>query len=134
MPTPALQTADDLRRVAQLLSDTADAYNARLKTEAPHLDSGQVFARLNEEQRLRSIANQLHFEAAERTLSGGVDEQSQLESTLRQAQDKLNRFKQFATALDLFADLLVLGGAILAGKPKTILAALKEVRRDVKAG
>lgn len=128
---PALQTPEQVRAVAQLLSDAADAYNQRLKAEAARLSSGEVFARLQEEQRLRGVANQLFFEAAARTLESAVDAQSALEATLREASARLARFEHFAHVLQLVADLLVLGGAIVARKAPTVIAALKEVRKDL---
>jgi len=127
----ALQTEDDVRAIALMLSDAADAYNARLKIEAATLSSGEVFARLQEEQRLRGISNQLYFEAAQRTLDATLDDQAALAETLKHAQAQMAAFRKFALVLDLVADLLVLGGAILAGKPAPLLAALKEVRTDV---
>ena len=132
-PDPALQNPEYLRRVAALLSDCADAYNARLKAEAAALDSGAVYARLQEEQRLRGIANQLHFEAASRTLAEGAGQQQVLEEAIRQAGAKLAAFRSFARVVDLIGDLLALAGALVAGKPAPILAALREVRRDVRA-
>lgn len=133
MTTPALQTPDEVRAVAQLLSKAADAYNTRLKAEAATLSSGDVFARLQEEQRLRGIANQLYFEASRRTLAAAVDDQAALEATLADAASKFAEMERSAQVFELVADLLVLGGAIVSGKPTPILAALNEVRQDVAA-
>ncbi len=127
----ALQTPDDVRHAAQMLSKAADAYNTRLKVEAATLASGEVFARLQEEQRLRGIANQLYFEASQRTLAEAVDDQSALESTLADADACFASFERFERVLELMADLLVLGGAIVSGKSSPILAALGEVRKDI---
>jgi hypothetical protein len=137
MTTPALQKAEDLQTVAALLSEIADNYNARLRAEAANLTTAQVFVRLQEEQRLRSLANQMHFEANDLILDDVVDDQSRLESSLSKAKKKVKQFEDFARALDLVADILVLAGAILAGKPGPIIASLKEVREDIteaKAG
>lgn len=131
MITPALQTPAEIRTAAQLLTTSADAYNTRLKAQAPHLTSGEVFARLGEEQRLRSIANQLYFEASKRTLSAAVDDQSALEATLASAGTAFAHIAHFEGVLELAADLLVLGGAIVSGKVPTIVAALAEVRKDI---
>ncbi len=129
----ALQSADDVRTVAQLLSKSADAYNRRLKKEAARLSSGDVFARLQEEQRLRGVANQLYFEATQRTLAAALDDQSALEATLVAAEADFASIARFEHVLELMADLLVLGGAIVSGKSSPILAALDEVRRDLAA-
>lgn len=129
--TPALQTADDVRSAAHLLSDSADAYNTRLKAEAGSLSSGEVFARLQEEQRLRGIANQLYFEASQRTLTDAIDDQAELETTLATAAGRFATIEKFEHVMDLMTDLLVLGGALISGKPSPLLAALKEVRQDV---
>ena len=130
----ALQTPDEVRAVALALSHAADAYNKRLKAEAARLSSGEVFARLQEEQRLRGIANQLWFEASQRTLVAAVDDQASLESTLAEVEAGFGSMARFDAVLELIADLLVLGGAIVSGKVSPILAALDEVRRDVAQG
>lgn len=121
-----------VQATAKLLSDVADAYNQRLKLEAPKLDGAEVYARLQEEQRLRSISNQLYFEAAQRVLDDAVDDQKQLEADLGKAKARLKKIEDWSQALDLVADLLVLAGALLARKPGPIVAALKEVREDIK--
>lgn len=121
-----------VQATAKLLSDVADAYNQRLKLEAPKLDGAEVYARLQEEQRLRSISNQLYFEASQRVLDDAVDDQNQLEADLGKAKTRLKKIEDWSQALDLVADLLVLAGALLARKPGPIVAALKEVRDDIK--
>lgn len=118
--------------VAQLLSEIADAYNERLKAEAPRLSQAEAYARLQEEQRLRSISNQLYFEAAQSVLDSGLDDQKKLESDLTKAKASLAKIQEWSKALDLVADVLVLAGALAARKPGPIVAALKEVRKDLK--
>ncbi|GKS90138.1 hypothetical protein [Acidovorax sp. SUPP2539] len=131
-PFPIFGDIAAVQATAKLLSDVADAYNKRLKLEAPKLDGAEVYARLQEEQRLRSISNQLYFEAAQRVLDDAVDDQKQLEGDLAKAKERLKKIEDWAQALDLIADLLVLAGALLARKPGPIVAALKEVRDDIK--
>lgn len=121
-----------VQAVAKLFSELADAYNVRLKEEAPNLNASDVYARLQEEQRLRSISNQLYFEAADRVLQDAVDDQQKLESDLDRAKAHLKTIEDWAAALDLIADMLVLAGALLARKPGPIVAALKEVREDLQ--
>jgi hypothetical protein len=130
---PIFNDVASVQAVAKLFSDLADSYNERLKAEAPNMDGSEVYARLQEEQRLRSISNQLYFEAAERILAEAVDDQRQLEEDLDKAKTRLKKIQDWAAALDLVADLLVLAGALLARKPGPIVAALKEVREDIKA-
>ena len=130
---PALQSADEVRTAAHLLSNSADAYNKRPKAQAANLSRGEVFARLQEEQRLRGIANQLYFEASQRTLSDAVDDQADLETTLGTASDRFATIEKFEHVMALMTDLLVLGGAIISGKASPLIAALKEVRKDVAA-
>lgn len=130
----ALQTPDEVRSAAQWLSKAADAYNKRLRSEAAALSSGDVFARLQEEQRLRGIANQLFFQASQRTLSVAIDDQAALEATLASADARFASLARFEHVVELVADLLVLGGAIVSGKSSPILAALDEVRKDLAAG
>lgn len=129
---PVFTDAQSVQAVATLFSELADTYNIRLKDEAPNLRGSEVYARLQEEQRLRSISNQLYFEAADRVLQGVVDDQDRLEGDLKKAKARLKKIEERAAALDLFADLLVLAGALLARKPAPIVAALKEVRDDLK--
>lgn len=131
--TPALQTADDVRAAARELIAAADAYDRRLKAQANQLSSGEVFARLQEEQRLRGVANQLFFEASRRTLALELDDQRALLGTLTLATERLASFDEFEQVTSLVTDLLVLGGAIVAGKASPLLAALNEVRQDVVA-
>lgn len=131
--TPALQTADDVRAAAQHLLAAADVYNRRLKVEAGQMSSGDVFARLQEEQRLRGIANQLFFEASQRTLAFALDDQAALIATLTTATGRLSSFAKFERVTALVSDLLVLGGAIVSGKLSPLVAALKEVRLDIAA-
>ncbi len=131
--TPALRTADDVRAAAHQLTAAADAYDRRLKAEAGALSSGEIFGRLQEEQRLRGIANQLFFEASRRTLDFELDDQQALVDTLAQATQRLASFDKFEHVTSLVTDLLVLGGAIVSGKASPLLAALKEVRHDVAA-
>jgi len=132
-PQPIFGDVASVQATAKLLSDVAEAYNERLKKEAPNLDGADVYARLQEEQRLRSISNQLYFEAAQRVLEESLDDQKALEVDLKKASERLKKIEDWAQALDLVADLLVLAGALLARKPGPIVAALKEVRDDIKA-
>jgi hypothetical protein len=126
-----MSSEDSVRTVAQLLSDVADAFADRLKAEAPNLSQGEIVARLQEDQRLRSLANQLYFEASDMALADAVDDEQALSRTLAQAKSKLAQIKRWQDALELLADVLVLAGALAAGKPGPILSSLKEVRSDL---
>lgn len=130
---PALAKADQLRAVATLLTQAADNYIAWLKESAPDLDSGEVYARLQEDFQLRSLSNQMYFEASNLTLSVAIAEQQELEKAIGDANAKLEAFQDYATTLDLVSDLIALAAAILTGKPNLIFAALKEVWSDVEA-
>lgn len=132
MPADGFHTADQLRALGERLSDAADAFSARLKQESPELDSGQIYARLQEEQRLRGMANQLYFEASQLTIQQAVAGQKNLDDQLQLANAKIKSFHKFQNALDLVADLIALGGAVLAGKPSPIVAAIGEVAKDVQ--
>lgn len=126
-----MSTEESVRAVAQLLSDVADAFADRLKTEAPSLTQGEVMARLQEDQRLRSLANQLYFEASEMALAQVVDDERALSETLVEAKSKLAQIQQWQDALQLLADVLALAGALAAGKPGPIVSSLKEVRSEL---
>src|SRR4051812_12873828 len=114
----AMATAEQVQRVAALLSEIADAFNERLKAESGKLAQGEVYARLQEEQRLRSISNQLYFEAANMVLADAVADQQDLEERLGEARARLAQIQAWAAALDLVADVLVLPGALIARKPQ----------------
>jgi hypothetical protein len=128
-----LDSTEKLRKLGMMLSDAADAFNQRLRAEAATLTNGERFARLQEEQMLRMKANQLFFEASRLTIQDALNDQAELEAVLTKAQTKIAQFQQFQDTLDLVADLLSLGGAIISGRPSVIFAALKEVRKDVMA-
>lgn len=130
--SPILQDVEAVKRVALLFSDLAGAYNERLKAEAPNLLQSEVYARLQEEQRLRSLSNQLYFEAAKRILADALDDQQKLEQNITKAEHTLKTIQSWQKVLDLVADVIVLAGSLVAGKPGPIIAALTEVREDIK--
>jgi hypothetical protein len=130
---PGIMTTEgSVRAVATLLSELADAFADRLKQEAPNLTQGEIVARLQEDQRLRSLSNQLYYEAADMALAEAVDDENALTDTLQKAKGQLAQIKQWQSALELLADVLVLAGALAAGKPGPILSSLNEVRGDLK--
>jgi hypothetical protein len=131
MPADGFQTPDQLRALAQRLADAADSYADRLRSEAANMTSDQIYPRLQEDQRLRGMANQLFFEASNHTISEALPGQTELDGTLTKAADKIKKFQRFENALEIVADLIALAGAVLAGKPGPVIAAIDEVAKDV---
>jgi hypothetical protein len=124
-------TSDEMRDVATQLSAVADAFNVRLKAEAKNLTQGEIMARLQEDQRLRSLSNQLYFEAADLDLSSVANDVAGLGDAVERAKDVLANIQQWQDALELMADILVLAGALAAEKPGPIVSAFKEVQADL---
>ena len=64
----------------------------------------------------------------------GLDEaQKSVIDLVDTANARMRKIKEMAQFIDLVADLLLLATATYAAKPRPIIAALKEVRRDVEA-
>ena len=125
-----------VRAVAQQLSLAADHYNARLKTQAAagHLDSGSIYLRLQEEQRLRGMANQLWFESADLRLASAGGDLAALHDAVGIAAERIAAMQRDAAVLDVVADLLALAAALLSRKPQTVVVALEALRHDVTLG
>jgi hypothetical protein len=122
----------DLETAAQRLSDCADAFNATIKEAiaAGQLDREAAFQHLAREQMLRSLANQLHFDAALGVVAGLTATQADLDAALDAATTKIRSLQRFSAVLTLVADVLALGAAISARQPAVIVAALNCVRND----
>jgi hypothetical protein len=128
---PAVGTLN-LEAAAQRLSDCADAFNGSMKKAMTEGQIGrdEAFQCLAREQMLRSLANQLHFDAALGEIMGLTATQAELDIALDAATGKIRAFHKFSDALTLIADVLALAAAIAARKPAVILASLKSVRED----
>lgn len=123
-------TADSLRSIANSLSDVAGAYNELLKKDPPS-NGGDVYARLQEETRLRSIANQLYFQASNLTLQDGDYSVQALQQSIDDAGAKLKELDDLKKGIEVMADVLVLGGAIMAKKAGPIISSLQELKSDL---
>ena len=128
-----IDKAEEYRRLGQKYSDAADTYNAHLKANASTLTMQQIFPLIQHEMSLRQTANRMFFEASRLEIEAGKTDVAELNAAVAEANEALKRIDRLRDVLDLVADLLVLGSAVIAGKPGPILAALQEVKSDVEA-
>jgi uncharacterized protein YgfB (UPF0149 family) len=131
----ALATTEDVEALADRLSAAADGFNENLKAllRAGAIDEARAYALLHDEQTLRTQANALYFQAAQRVVTGLTVAQADMLETIGEAAERLKKISDLRVFLDLAADLIAFAAAASSGKPKVIVAALKEVRNDIKA-
>jgi len=129
----ALQTPDELRALAKCLTDSADAYDERLKrdVDSGNLSDQDVYARFSEERMLRDKAKLLYLNAATRTVQGLAEEQQKIEDSVGKANRIIKELQDFRKVLAVVAHLIGLAGAVVSGKPAMIVAALKALRDDI---
>lgn len=130
----ALASAKEVEQLATSLSDSANALHARLMQAIKNQEIGLDEARVafQQESALRQQADSLYIEAATLIVAGLDIPQKELMETIQEANKRIAKIKKVATLLDLLADVLALTMAAYTAKPKLILAALKEVKQDVK--
>jgi hypothetical protein len=129
----ALETAKQVEQLADALTASADAIHARLMQAIKDKEISKEAARthLQDEATLRQRANALYLDAALHIVKDLKLTQTELLGTIAEGSEKLKKLKQIAAFLDFIADVLALSTAIYAGKPPVILAAYKEVKKDV---
>lgn len=126
-----IDKAEQYRTLGQKYSDAADAYNAQLKANAATLTMQEIFPLIQHEMALRQTANRMFFEASRLEIEAGKTDVAELNAAVAEANEALKRIDRLRDVLDLVADLLVLGSAVIAGKPGPVLAALREVKNDI---
>lgn len=130
----ALTTQAQIEAVAAELTSCADIVHERLMKAIKRKEIARPDAQLifQDEIILRQKANGLYIDAANCVVAGLDETQKSLLETLHTAKQKLKKVKDIAVFIDLTADLIVLAAAISAAKPSAILAALKEIKKDVE--
>ena len=131
----ALANATQIVDFADALTRSADSIHDRLLTairnnEVDHPTAQMIF---QDESILRQRANGLYIDAASCVVAGLDEAQKSVIDLVDTANARMRKIKEMAQFIDLVADLLLLATATYAAKPRPIIAALKEVRRDVEA-
>ena len=131
----ALANATQIVDFADALTRSADSIHDRLLTairndEVDHPTAQMIF---QDESILRQRANGLYIDAASCVVAGLDEAQKSVIDLVDTANARMRKIKEMAQLIDLVADLLLLATATYAAKPRPIIAALKEVRRDVEA-
>jgi hypothetical protein len=124
--------AQQLRDLGGKFADAADKYNVQLKAQASSMTMSEIFPLIQQELSLRQAANRLFFEAGQLEIESAEEDIAELTEAVAAASQVLERLNELRAVLDLVADLLVLGSAVLAGKRGPIVAALKEVKKDIE--
>src|SRR5690554_596763 len=130
----ALATQAQIEAVAAELTQCADIVHERLMKGVKRKEIERHEAQLvfQDEIILRQKANGLYIDAANCVVANLAETQKSLLTTIDTAEQKLKKIKDITAFIDLTADLIVLAAAINAAKPSAILAALKEVKKDVE--
>ena len=131
----ALANATQIVDFADALTRSADSIHDRLLTairnnEVDHPTAQMIF---QDESILRQRANGLYIDAASCVVAGLDEAQKSVIDLVDTANARMRKIKEMAQLIDLVADLLLLATATYAATPRPIIAALKEVRRDVEA-
>jgi hypothetical protein len=131
----ALNTQKEVEQLADSLTKSADAIHKQLLKEIKRggVDHAQAQLIFQDEAVLRQKANGLYIDAANCVLKNVAADQDEIIGLIAAANDKLKKIEDTGKFIDLIADLLVLASAAYAAKPGPLLAALKEVRKDLKA-
>jgi hypothetical protein len=130
----ALKTQKDVEELADSLTESADAIHKQLLKEIKKgsVDLAQAQLIFHDEAVMRQKANGLYIDAANCVIKNLSEAQDDLVGLIAAANKRLKKFENIEKFIDLIADLLVLAAAAYAAKPGPMLAALKEVRKDLK--
>jgi hypothetical protein len=130
----ALKTQFEVEQVADSLTKSADTIRKQLIKEIKKGSVDQAKARLlfQDEAVLRQKANGLYIDAANCVLKSLPGAEDEVVKVISAANEKMKKIDDLERFIDLVADLLVLAAAVYAAKPGPLLAALGEVRNDLK--
>jgi hypothetical protein len=130
MANDMLQTARDVQKAADLLTESADEMKQRRRKafDNGELGAEQVMTNVAEEATLRENASLLLVKAIDFVLVGAQAPQADLEKAIKEANAKIAKMEQIKRALQIFAALITLGGAIVTGKPQAIVGAVKGLK------
>lgn len=152
----ALANAAQVEELADQLSRLADAMHARImrairkqaaadaggaqesadgnatpgKT-ALFLSRTEAQAMFDLEVALRQHANKLYMDAAHHTIAGLQASQDSLHALASAAKDQIAKINTLRDLIEIGTDALSLAAATVAGKPESILAALKKMREHI---
>jgi hypothetical protein len=131
----ALANQKEVEDLAERITACADSIHDRLMKaiKTREIDQYKAQSIFQDEAILRQRANSLYIDAAECVVVGVAESQHSMMNLIDTAKGTIKTMKQIASFIDILADLLVLAAAATAAKPGPILAALNEVREDVKA-
>jgi methyl-accepting chemotaxis protein len=131
----ALKTKKEVEELADSLTRSADTIHKQLLKEIKKASVDQAQAQMifQDEVVLRQKANGLYIDAANCVIKNLSEVQDDVVALIGAANEKLKKIEDIEKFIDLIADLLVLAAAAYAAKPGPMLAALKEVRKDLKA-
>lgn len=130
----ALSNQKQVEDFADIISECADSIHVRLMKAIKNKEIDQYAAQLifQDEVTLRQRANSLYIDAVNCIVDGLSQSQKSIMELIDTAKDKIRTIKKIAGFMDFIADLLVLAAAAYAAKPAPILAALKEIKKDVE--
>lgn len=128
----ALERPEDIEAVADGLTALAETLHRRLMKaiKAGTVNQSEALALFQEEAQVRQKANALYADAARAVVKDLALSQPELLAVVAKAKARIQAIQDFRTWMELLGDVVVLGTAILAGKPALILAAVKELKTD----
>lgn len=131
----ALEKKRDIEELADRLTSSADEIRTRLMQAINNKEVKAEEARVvfQHETTLRQQANSLLIDAAKCVVTDVAMPQKDFIAIIDEANKRIAKVEKIAAYLDLVTDILALASAAYAAKPKPILAALKEVKDDLKA-
>lgn len=131
----ALANKEQVEALADNLTKCADSIRARLTKAIKNkeIDHSAAQSLFQDESTLRQQANSLYINAAKLVVEDLAESQKNVMTLIDTVKEVIRTIENVSHFIDLVADLLVLVSAAYAAKPAEILAALKEVKKDVDA-
>jgi len=131
----ALEKAEDIEALADGLTAFADAMHKRtLKAiKAGTMDQAAATTLFQKESSLRQKADSLYADAVQSVVVGLDLDQADLLKVIKTAKERIQAIEDLRKGMEIFGDLIVLCASVVARKPGPIVAAVKEIRDDLKA-
>ncbi|MEI8356042.1 MAG: hypothetical protein WCG31_08150 [Deltaproteobacteria bacterium] len=132
--THGLSSAEEVLQAADAITNLADKaqkwvferFGARqLDQEKAH----ELFASINQ---IRHISNILYTAAATVVVKNLGESQQEIIHIIDEGKAAIEKIDKARKMIDLIADILALAAAINTGKPASVLASLREVRKDTE--
>lgn len=130
----ALARTEDVMDLADALGTCADSMQANLmkRIRAGEIPPAEARDAFDVAVHLRQTANRLYLDAAERVVADLEEPQSDLLTTVETARKRMEGIRKIGLVMEMSSNMLALATAVHTRKPKLILAALKEMRSDLK--